>query len=287
MAECVHAAEAELGESPVWDHRAGVLRWVDCKAPALHGFVPGRGPLAPVPLPRRVGCVALAAGGLVAAMDDGVYRLDPASGETAPLAAPETDRPDNRFNDGRCDRQGRLWTGTMHRSAREPAGSLWRVDPDGACRAVATGIRVPNGIAAEPAGARLYFADSPHGTVDVFDLDPESGTATGRRVFAAADVAPGYPDGATVDAEGFYWSARWMGGCVARIAPDGRLDRTVALPVSRVTSCAFGGPGLDTLYVTSARVGLDAAALAAEPLAGGLFALDAGVRGLPEPVFGG
>jgi len=286
MVECVDEAGAILGESPVWDGRSGLLRWIDCKAPALHAFDPARGPSLPVALPRRTGSIGLAQRGLVAAMDDGFHRLDPGTGAAEPIAAPEPTRPDNRFNDGRCDRQGRFWAGTMHRTSREPTGTLWRLDPDGTCTSFAEGIRVPNGIAVSPDGGTLYFADSPRGGIDRFDLDPTTGAATSRRPFAAADVAPGWPDGATVDEEGFYWSARWQGGCVARIAPDGTLDRIVQLPVERVTSCAFGGPDLRTLYVTSARVGLDERQLAAQPLSGGLFALDVGVAGLPEPIFG-
>jgi sugar lactone lactonase YvrE len=279
---------AALGECPVWDDAAGTLYWIDCLAPALLSFDPATGAERSLRLPEIIGSFGLRAkGGLIAAFASGFALLDPETGAVAAFADPEPDLSDNRFNDGRCDRAGRFWAGTMHRSLRQPTGALYRLDPDGRVTRMANDITVPNGLAVSPDGRTLYFADSPKGDVLAFDLDPETGALSGRRVFVEAGAAPGFPDGATVDAEGGYWSARWEGGCVARFTPAGKLDRVVKVPAARVTACAFGGPALDTLYITTASIRPSDSARSPEPEAGGLFACAPGVAGLPEPRFGG
>ena len=188
-----------------------------------------------------------------------------------------------RLNDAKADAAGALWFGTMRDFGADDAGGLWRLAPGGVPERMRESVRVPNAIAFAADGS-LFFCDTRAGTIE---RAPPGGRPLAWSPFAAADVAPGAPDGATVDAEGFLWNARWGGGALARITPDGTLDRLVALPVTNPTSCAFGGPGLATLYVTTARQGLSPEALAAEPLAGALLALDVGVAGLPEPAFAG
>lgn len=278
---CVLEARAALGECPVWDARAGVLYFADIHGPALFRLDPATGALWRWAMPAKLGSFALAAdgAGAVLALATGFARLDFASDAVAAIANPLAGVADHRFNDGGADPAGRFWAGTMHGSGRSASGTVYRLDGSEA-RAVFGGFFVPNGLAWSPDGARLYLNDSPR-AMFVADYDSASGRASAPYVFADARAAPGYPDGATVDAEGFLWNARWDGGGVARFAPDGRLDRFVPLPVSRPTSCAFGGPSLDRLYVTSARTGLDEVTLAREPLAGGVFAIDAGVKGLP------
>jgi sugar lactone lactonase YvrE len=285
---CVLDARARLGEGPVWDAREQALYWVDIRAPALHRFDPETGATRAWPMPEAIGAAALReAGGALVALRSGLHRLDLETGSLELVCAPEPDRADNRLNDGRCDRQGRFWVGSMNDQSRVPTGALYRADADGRCHRVLDGITVPNGLAWSPDGRVMYFADTPTRTIWAFDFDPVAGIPSRRRVFATVPDGAGYPDGATVDADGFLWSANWDGWQVTRYAPDGRPDRIVRLPVQRPTSCAFGGTALDVLYVTSAATRLTPEELARGPLAGGVFVVKAGVRGLPEPRFGG
>lgn len=278
---CVLDARAQLGECPVWDERARALYFVDVHAPALHRFDPATGAVKRWDLSAEIGSFALdeTGAGAVLALASGFAKFDFGTGTVAPLANPLAGVAKHRFNDGAADPAGRFWAGTMPNSGRQPSGKVFCLE-GGTARAVFDGFFVPNGFAWSPDGARFYLNDSPR-AMFVAAFDAASGGAAAPYVFADVSAAPGYPDGMAMDAEGFLWNARWDGHGIARFAPDGRLDRFVPMPVTRPTSCAFGGPALDRLYVTSARVGLDAAALAREPLAGGVFAFDPGVNGLP------
>lgn len=285
---CVLAAAATLGESPVWDEEGGVLWWIDIHAPAIHVFSPASGEARSWPYPESLGSIGLRDGtGLVVASRSGFSLFDPADGGIVELARPTDELPDVRFNDGRVDRAGRFWSGTVHERREVGGAALYRLDPDGRAERMHDGVTVSNGIAWSPDDRIMHFADSHTRTVYAFGFDRHTGTIANPRVFARLDEVDGLPDGATVDAEGGYWLACYGGARLMRFAPDGRLDRTVPMPVTNPTSAAFGGADLATLYVTSARQGLDEAALAREPQAGGLFALDVGVAGLPEPRFAG
>lgn len=287
-ATCVWQSDATLGECPVWDPNRAVLWWVDCAAPALHRFDPVRNTDRIVALSERVHAIGLRRdGGLIAALSGGLARLDPESGAAEVIARPEAGRSDHHFNDGKCGPDGRFWIGSMHRSYGQRSGHLYRLDAGGDAVAVLDRLTVPNGLGWSPDGATFYLGDSPTGAIAAFDFDPAAGALDAPRRLTKPGAIPGWPDGLAVDADGFLWNARWDGGCVARFAPDGRLDRVVDLPVTRPTSCAFGGPRLDRLFVTSARIGLDAAALADQPQAGSLFALDVGVAGAPVGSFAG
>jgi sugar lactone lactonase YvrE len=236
-------------------------------------------------MPSFVGSFALRrAGGLLVALADRLAFFDPASGrfETAAELPPGL-----RCNDGKCDRAGRFWVGTMHDAEREPLGTLYRLDGDRSLHAVGDGITVPNSLAWSPDNRVMYHADSAERTIYAYDVDHATGAIAGRRVFARTAPPHGYPDGSTVDAEGFLWNAEYAGSRLVRYAPDGRVDRTISLPVSQPTSCAFGGRALDTLYVTSSRQRMSREQIEREPMAGGLFPLDVGVKGLPEPRFAG
>lgn len=273
-----------LGESPCWDAAAGCLWWIDLRAPALHRLLPATGAVETWAMPALVGAVVgRRAGGVVVALAGGIHAFDPVSGALSPLATLDLRGRDMRLNDAKADADGALWFGSMRDFGADDAGGLWRLAPGGAPERVRTGVRVPNAIAFAPDGG-LFFCDTRDGVIERAD---RRGGVLAWAPFAPADVAPGAPDGATVDAEGFLWNARWGGGALARIAPDGTLDRLVPLPVSHPSSCAFGGPDLATLYVTTARQGLAPDRLAAEPLAGALLALDVGVAGLAEPAFAG
>ncbi len=280
-------APAMLGECPVWDSLGHALYFIDCRAPSLRRYDPATTATREWKLPSTIGSFALdLSGGAILALASGLAHLDLASGALTSIAHPEADRPDHRFNDGAADSNGRFWVGSMHSSYREPSGTLWCLESNAAPRAVFSGLRVPNGLAWSPDGRRFYFNDSPR-AMFVADFDGRSGAAGPPWVFAAADAAPGWPDGSAIDCEGYLWNARWDGGGIARFAPDGRLDRFIALPVSRPTSCAFGGRTLSQLYVTSARIGIDPATLAREPLAGAVFCFDTGIKGAGQPRYAG
>jgi sugar lactone lactonase YvrE len=281
-------AGAVCGESPVWDQEAGVLWWTDIPVRTVNRLDPATGRNEACAVEDRVGCLVLdRAGGLVVAAERRFCRLDPATGALATLARLEGEDTQNRLNDGRCDRRGRLFAGTMNEPRARRSGRLWRLDPDGSLRALADDVLVANGLAWSPDDRIMYWSDSRRGLVFTFDYDIGTGTPSNRRVWLETDDSIGRPDGAAVDSEGCYWSARFMGGRVIRFRPDGTIDREIRLPVSRVTMCAFGGADLRTLYIATASEGISAQELKAEPLAGAIFAVDAGVAGLPEPRFAG
>jgi sugar lactone lactonase YvrE len=283
---CLWPAGALLGEGPVWSAAEGAVYWVDIKRPRVLRYRLADGRRDEFPMPSEIGCIGLVeGGGLVAALRSGFAFLDLERGRLEPIADPEADRPSNRFNDGKVDAAGRFWAGSMDDAERAPAGCLYRLDHDLTVTRADTGYVVTNGPAFSPDGRTLYHNDSAARRILAFDCDPTSGALARRRTFA--ELEDGYPDGLTVDAEGGLWCAVWDGWCVARFTPDGRRERSIELPVARVTSCTFGGAELDTLFVTTASIGLDAAAAAAQPLAGGLFAVRPGPRGLPTPAFAG
>jgi sugar lactone lactonase YvrE len=285
---CDVKARDGLGESPVWCTRTRMLWWVDITKPCLQSFDPSTGGHRVIALPGRFcGCIALrAAGGLVLAIDRSLHAFNPESGALTHLAAAEPDQPENRFNDGRCDRRGRLWIGTMDADIRQPSGSFYRVGPDRAITRQFGDVLVPNSTAFSPDDRTLYFADSPRHQILAFDFDVDAGTISNRRVFVDLTHGSGVPDGSCVDAEGFLWNAEFAGLRLVRYAPDGGVERTVEMPVAHPTCCCFGGENLDTLYVTSASFPLPAAERQSS-LAGSLFSLRPGVRGLPEAEFGG
>ena len=285
--ECVLRWEAQLGEVPVWSSRDQLLYWVDIRAPALHALELSRGTNRTWAMPEMIGAVAIhQQGGLLVALASGLARFDPATAMLERVQPIEADNPGSRLNDGRCDRQGRFWVGSMDRSTPEGRGALYRYDPDGSLHRQFGDIEVPNGLAFSPDGATMHFCDTPTRRLQAFPLDTATGDLGPSRLFAECEP-PGSPDGAVIDEEGCLWVAFFDGARVTRYRPDGRIDRTITLPVERPTALCFGGDALDTLFITSARVNLDEAALRRAPLAGSLLAVRPGVRGLPEPVFGG
>ncbi len=276
------------GECPVWSEEENALYLTDIPSKAIHRFVPEAGKSESWPMPEEVGCFAFReTGGLVAALRSGFAFIDLASGSVEYLCDPEADKPENRFNDGRCDRQGRFWAGTMHEPRTAHDGNLYRLDGDRVCRRMAGDVLVANGLAWSPDSTVMYWSDSRSSIVFAFDFDPVSGEIANRRTFVELTEAQGRPDGAAVDAEGFYWSACYMGGRVLRIAPDGTIDREILMPVRDVTMVAFGGRDLDRMFITTSREALNEAERRDSPLAGCVFEADPGVRGLPEPKYRG
>jgi sugar lactone lactonase YvrE len=288
--ECVAETRDELGECPIWDPRTRKLWWVDILAPCLQSYDPGSGKHRRYPVTARaVGSFAIRKrGGFVLARNDGLHAFDPETGKSEPLVDPEPELPDNRLNDGRADRRGRFWVGSMSRKdERTPAGSLYRIDPDLKVTRLLSDVIIPNSIAFSPDDRTFYFADSREQTIWAFALDIDSGAIAHRRVFADLRGGRGGPDGSCVDAEGLLWNAHFGSSRVIRYAPDGRVERSIEFPASNLTCCAFGGDKLDVLYVTSAKILLKPGELAAQPMAGALFAVHPGARGLPEAAFGG
>jgi len=275
-----------LGECPLWDERAAMLWWVDSRWPALKRLDPATGAVMMLVLPEIVGSIALReSGGLLAATKSGLHFLDPSSGVLEAKADPEGHLPDNRFNDGRCDRAGRFWAGTMSDVNRDPVGSLYRFDARFKWEKLRNAVIIPNSLAFSPDGRTMYFADTNRHTIWAYDYDPASGAATRERVFA--DTGKGRPDGSCVDADGCLWNADYGAARLVRYTPVGNVDRSVDLPVTNPTCCCFGGADLGTLYVTTATQRLAPEALAKQPLAGSLLALRPGVKGLAESRFAG
>ncbi len=278
----------KLGEGPVWDVSEQSLYWVDIEKGQLHRYAPATGAIKRWTLPERIGSFALRSrGGIVCALASGFAFFEPDSGQVEWIAKPEAGIPQNRFNDGKCDRKGRFWAGTMNERDGGRTGALYRLDADLTVHRMEASIGISNSLAWSPDNRRLYFADTQDRAIFVYDYDHASGAVADRRLFASTENDPGSPDGSTVDSEGYLWNAQWDGWRLVRYAPDGRVDRIVELPVQRPTSCAFGGPDLRVLYVTSAIWDLEGDALRDQPWAGGVLALDVGVAGLPEVRFAG
>lgn len=284
--QCVADVAAVLGEGPVWVEREAALYWVDIKG---HGVfrLDGSGAVRRWDTPFRIGSLAPRdRGGFVAGTERGFAFVDLESMRFDPFDHPEADLPGNRFNDGKLDREGRFWAGTMDDSERSAAGSLYRLDARLQCGRVDEGYSVTNGPAFSVSGRRMYHNDSGRQTTYMFDLD-EQGVASNRREFLRFGEGDGFPDGMTVDREDCLWIAFWDGWCVRRFSPDGECLATFRLPVQKPTSCAFGGPALDRLYITSASIGLGDEDKAAQPCAGGLFMLDTGTTGVADSPFAG
>ena len=244
--ECVLPRGAQLAEGPLWSPAEQRLYWVDILAPSVHRFDPATRTNEERTLPRLVSAVALRrSGGLVALTQEGLEAFDFDSGRLSALVDPEAHLPDNRFNDGKCDRAGRLFAGSMSLDASRPTGALYIIAGDLTFRRADLGFTVANGLDWSPDGRTFYFADSAPGLIYAYRFDADSGRIGNRRVFAEIPAAEGRPDGLAVDAEGFVWCAIWDGWCVRRYAPDGRLVREVRTPVPRPSSVAFGGPDLE------------------------------------------
>jgi sugar lactone lactonase YvrE len=285
--EVAVAASSALGEGPVWDIDGHELIWVDIEQRLFHRFDPASGTDEIVPTSGRVGFASpRAGGGFVLAMEHSFVTVNEEGVGEVVLAQVEPDAP-TRMNDGNCDSLGRLYAGTMAFDEQSSVAALYRLDPDGSVEQLLDGVIESNGLDWSSDGETMYFIDSATRSLDAFDFDLTTGRISGRRRIAAYAETEGTPDGLTVDREGFIWIAFWDGWSVRRYSPDGDLVREVRLPTAHVTSCAFGGPELDELYITSAREGLSGANLANQPYAGALFRYRPGIRGRPQHKFGG
>ena len=286
--ECVCDAKTILGEGPYWDVTEQRLYWVDIKGREIHRFDPATGRDETWPTPEVVGSLAVRAkGGLVVALKSGLYFFDLTTSQATPVVLPPGHPEHNRFNDGKVDRQGRFWAGSMDDLEKEPSGGLFRFDIDLNCQQLVDQITISNSLCWSPDSRTLYYSDSTQRTVWAWDFDAASGQISNRRAFIELPSTDGVPDGATIDIEGYLWLAVWGAWEVRRYDPRGRLDQTVRMPVQQPTCPMFGGPQLDTIYVTSASKGLSEKQLLEQPQAGSLFAFVPGVKGLPEMRFQG
>ncbi len=272
-----------LGEGPVWSVRRGVLFWVDILAPALRSLDLDSGVVSTWDMPEKIGWAIECANhdGFIIGLKSGFARLDIETMQIQRIGHPEPDRPHNRLNDAKVDRAGRIWAGTMDDREVEVLGALYRLDPGLTWSRHDEGYGVTNGPTFSPDGTTVYHTDSLQRTVFAFDLTDE-GALTNKRLLLRFEDTWGYPDGMCTDADGGIWIAHWGGGRVSRFTADGRLDRSIALPASQITSCAFGGAGLDRMFVTSAAVRMEN-----EPLAGALFEVESGTRGFAPALFAG
>jgi sugar lactone lactonase YvrE len=279
----------DLGESAVWDDRRGRLHWVDITTGRVHTRDWASGVVSTLVLGDMVGSVGLrAGGGLVAALRHALAYVDVDAGTVETLGEVEADLAGNRCNDGAVDPAGRFWFGTMDLAETDPTGSFYCLRPDGTVTAAFGGIVCSNGPAWSPDGRTLYHVDSTRQRVRAYPFDPATGEVGEGRVFADDTGTGWYPDGVTVDAAGYVWNCKWAGSKIVRYAPDGAVDREIHLPVPRPTRCAFVGPDLSVLAVTTARIGMSEAELAAAPLSGQVLIVDpGGARGLPTPRFAG
>lgn len=273
-----------LGEGPIWSPEQRRLYWLDIFRPALHAYDPLSGKNEVVQLEEPIYALGLrAGGGFVAAFDSG-FALLSVDGTTEHLCNPIKNLPVN-FNDGKVDRQGRFWSGTMARDWQSPIGALYRLDPDNTAHKKQDGLILSNGLGWSPDGTTMYHTDFKKNTIYAYDFSAEHGEIENRRPFISLEAEDGSPDGLTVDADGYIWVAHWDGWCVTCHDPSGREVLRIDYPVPRPTCPAFGGEGLRTLYVTSATMHLDDGQLAAAPLSGALFAVETESQGMAEPCF--
>ena len=289
-AELVMNARAELGEGPVWDAARGTLYWVDLFAGVVHSYRPASGLTGSVDVGEIIGCVVpRQSGGLLAATASGIHHLDPATGATTRVSAIEADRPETHFNDGKVDPAGRFWFGSIAVDrTTDVRGDLYSLEPDLTVTHRLHGIDNTNGMDWSPDGGTMYYIDSLTRQVTAYDYDAASGAISNPRPIVTLPSGTGVPDGMTVSVDGTLWVAHWGGARVTRWHPTtGALLQTIAVPANLTTSCAFAGPALDELYITTARYRESAAALAAQPFAGGLFRHRTDTTGRPAGVFPG
>lgn len=281
--------EAILGEGPVWDEVEEQLYWVDILSGHLFVYDPKEKENTVYDVGEHVGAVALREeGGLVMAMQTGFAFFDLEEQKPGPITDPESHLPGNRFNDGKCDPSGRFWAGTMAYDLTEKAGSLYCLYPDLSVETRLPGVTISNGLAWNRKRNKLFFIDTPTGNIYSFDYKDRSGEISNREVVRNIDSGEGYPDGMTIDEEDCLWVCLYGGGKVIRIAPaDGQTLFEVHLPVPRVTSCTFGGPALDELYITTAREHMSEQEIAGKPLSGSLFKARLPFKGMPAFRFAG
>lgn len=284
--ECVFDEPSILGESPLWHYEEQVLYWVDIEKPALHCLDPETKEHCMWLMPAPITCIGMRAkGGLIAAMRYGFAKIASSSGQVTMVKSPITDTDGVMFNDGKCDRAGNFWAGTKNLLEQTNNERLYRLDSQGHCTEMGRGFVVTNGIVWSPDTSIMYVCDSLARIIYQYEFTIETGEFNNKKVFAQLAEESGYPDGLVVDSEGGIWNAHWDGWCITRYLPSGKINEVIKLPVQRPTSCCFGGSDLTTLYVSSASSSMSEYELKHNPQAGCVFAIQVGVKGLPEPQY--
>ena len=275
-----------LGEAPLWHPVENNLYWVDIAGETLNRLDVNTQSIKKFNMPSQIGSIGWRAkGGLIAALSDRFAFINTETGVVETIVLPLQHTREVMFNDGKCDRQGRFWAGTKDVAEKKPIGSLYCLDTEGKTKETIRGFTVSNGIAWSLDNSRMYICDSPTRQIYQYEFDSEQARLGRCHIFAQVPEAEGFPDGLTVDSEGYLWSCHWDGWKITRYKPTGEIDGVIPMPVPRPTSCCFGGPDLKTLYVTSASIRLSDSALMSAPLSGQLFAVEVGVKGLAEPAY--
>ncbi len=286
--ETITHYQCQLGEGPVWDARRQEICWIDIIKGEIHQYNLAKETHRLYAVHEMIGCFALCPNGdFIIATQSGIGFLSRTTGAITKLVDPESDKPNNRFNDGKCDPAGRFWAGTMSLKGESGVGSVYCFDYKSVVKKM-DNMTIPNGLAWSPDHQTLYYIDTPTSEVAAYRYDTSTGTITGRKVIITIPKDEGSPDGMTIDKDGMLWIAHWDGGQVSRWNPaTGEKLHHFKLPVSRVTCCTFGGEHLQDLFITSARDGLSEAELAKQPLAGSLFVIrHCGFEGLLPFEFG-
>jgi L-arabinonolactonase len=288
--KCLVEAKDILGEGVIWNVNEQALYWCDNLKSNIQRYDPATGKHRVWPMPEEVGSfVFRKKGGLCAAMKSGFAFIDDLDNlEVSYIIDPEPNSPQTRMNDGKCDRRGRFWCGSMDANLKDPLAALYKLEPNLTCHKMDDGIICSNGMAWSPDDKTMYFADTRAESVFAYDYDINDGTISNKRIFISTADMPGRTDGATVDVEGNYWFAHIHGSKILKYDPAGNILQAIDVPVIQPTMCTFGGKGLDVLYVTSATKFMQPGEDKIQPLAGSLFAIyGLGAQGIAEPLFGG
>ena len=286
-AECLYRSNFSLAESPLWVPEEKLLYWVDINGPTLNCLNPNNGTYNFWPCHTQISCVARSKNGeLIAGLRDGIYSFSPKNGKFTKILDPEPNKPENRLNDGKVDRTGRLLVGSMEDGNPDnPSGSLYQLSSNNELSVLLDQIRIPNSIAWSPEGDVMYFSDTRAEIIWSFNYNSETGEISDRNTFVDFSKLQGRPDGATTDTEGYLWCAEYGGGKIIRFDPKGRIVSAITVPATNVTSCTFGGPNFSTIYITTASQRLTPEQRLSQPLAGSVFSCDLDITGIPEPIF--
>ncbi|WP_167614017.1 SMP-30/gluconolactonase/LRE family protein [Maribellus sediminis] len=275
-------SKSTLGEGALWNYKSGELMWINIKGEILNFYNPATGNNKEMFTGQMIGTVVpKESGGVLVALQNGIYAFDPESGSKQLIVDPEADKPDNRFNDGKCDPSGRFWAGTMSTVGGGKVGALYRLDPDNSIHKMIDKVSISNGIVWSADKTKMYYVDTPTMKVMRYDYDDASGEISNPKVAVEVPAGIGAPDGMTIDSDGNLWVALWGGSAVGCFNPEsGELIRKIDVPAKNVTSCAFGDDDLGTLYITTARESTSDEELTKFPHAGGVFKVRPGVHGV-------